>query len=399
MKMKTNLNKLLTAIVLCALFFVALPGIAAATEDETLDIYGNRMILRLEDETDLADANYDGRVSVADITQIGLIILGRESKLTLVDSADRIVTVNKPVERIVTEAPATTEGISILGILFPGISELPVTSGTHYDVYYETVFELDPDIFLTAVVPVPGLEDVIATLEPEIPVVALNFYEPHTMVENTRKLRYVLNTEKNGDEFIAWYEGEINDITEKTAGLSEDEKPEVFLKIGGWTPEALSTFTNSMPGIRYQMEIAGGINIADEEEFGELEFVQEVDQEWLIEQNPDIVTAMIWEVYYPGALGYEVDDNSVAHAAREEIMAMDVFSGGKAVEEGKVYLYEDELMVTPRFVVGLAYMAKWFHPELFSDLDPQAIHQQYLTDFMRIDYDLSEHGVFAYPEP
>ncbi|MCK4732595.1 MAG: hypothetical protein KAT65_09065, partial [Methanophagales archaeon] len=79
-KMKTNLNKFLTTIVLCtALCLVALPGIgiASATEDEILDIYGNaneddnidmrdltftaRMILRLEDETDLADANYDGR--------------------------------------------------------------------------------------------------------------------------------------------------------------------------------------------------------------------------------------------------------------------------------------------------------------------------------------------------
>ncbi|MEA2051476.1 MAG: ABC transporter substrate-binding protein [Euryarchaeota archaeon] len=430
--MKTK-NKLLTAIVLCSVLLVALPGIGIATaqEDETLDIYGNaneddiidmrdltftaRMILRLEDETGLADANYDGRISVADMTQIGLIILGRESKLTLVDSADRIVTVNKPVEKIITEAPATTEAISLLGawdrvvgrgvymtdeILFPGITELPATSGTqHYDVYYETVFELDPDIFLTAVVPVPGLEDVIATLEPEIPVVALNFYEPRTLVENTRKLRYVLNTEEKGEEFIAWYEGVINDITEETAGLSEGDKPKVFLKICGWTPEALSTFTDTMPGMRYQMEIAGGINIADEEEFGELEFVPEVDQEWLIEQNPDIVLAMVWEAYYPGVMGYGVEDTTVAEVTREEIMAMDVFAGGKAVEEGKVYLYEDTLPVSPRFVVFIAYMAKWFHPTLFSDLDPQAIHQQYLTDFMRIDYDLSEHGVFAYLEP
>ena len=54
---------------------------------------------------------------------------------------------------------------------------------------------------------------------------------------------------------------------------------------------------------------------------------------------------------------------------------------------------------TPRFVVAMAYWAKWLHPELFEDLDPKAIHQQYLTDFMRIDYDLDEHGVFAYPEP
>jgi iron complex transport system substrate-binding protein len=430
--MKTkSLNKLLTAIVLCTLLLVALPGIgiAAAQDDDTLDIYGNaneddtidmrdftytaRIILWLEDETTLADANFDGDVNVLDMTQIGLIILGRESKLTLVDSADRIVTVNKPVEKIVTDSPATTEGISLLGawgrvvgrnaymtneILFPGITELPVTSSM-LDVYYETVFELDPDIFLTAATPAPGLEDVIATLEPEIPVVALNFYEPHTLAKNTRKLRYVLNTEEKGEAYLAWHEGVINDITEKTAGLSEDEKPQVFIKVCGWTPEALSTFTDTMPGMRYQMEIAGGINIADEEEFGELEFVPEVDKEWLIEQNPDIVLAMIWEAYYPGVMGYEVDDTTVAEATREEIMAMDVFAEGKAVEEGKVYLYEDELPVSPRFVVFIAYMAKWFHPELFSDLDPQAIHQEYLTDFMHIDYDLSEHGVFAYPEP
>jgi iron complex transport system substrate-binding protein len=427
MKNKT-LASLEIAIVFCLLFLVALPGIATATEDETLDIYGNaneddiidmrdltitaRMILRLEDETELADANYDGRISVADMTQIGLIILGRESKLTLVDFTDRIVTVNKPVERIVFYRPDTAEAVKLLGawdrvvgrdpflneILFPEMCELPVTSGHLYEIYYEEVFEVDPDIFITAVITAPGLEDIIATLEPEgIPVVALNFYEPHTMVENIRKLRYVLNTEESGEEFIAWYEGVIDDIAEETAGLSEDEKPKVFLKIGGYTPEALATFTDTMPGIEYQVEIAGGINIAAD--LPGPGMVWEVDQEWLIEQNPDIVTAMIWDVYYPGALGYEVDDDSVAEATREEIMAMDVFAGGKAVEDGKVYLYEDELFNTPRFVVGVAYMAKWFHPELFSELDPRAIHQQYLTDFMRIDCDLEEHGVFVYPEP
>jgi iron complex transport system substrate-binding protein len=424
--MKTK-NKLLTAIVFCLLFLVALPSIATASEDETLDIYGNaneddiidmrdltftaRMILGLEDETELADANYDGRISVADMTQIGLIILGRESKLTLVDATERIVTVNKPVKRIVVHHPSNIEAIKVVGaedrvvgicnpideILFPQMSELPLLGTMGYDIYYEEIFELEPDIFIILKLPLPGFEDVVATLEPEITVVALNFYEPHTLVENTRKLRYVLNTEESGEEFIAFYEGVIEDIAEETAGLSEDEKPRVFLKIGGWTPEALSTFTDSLPGIRYQMEIAGGINIAAD--LPGPGFVPELDQEWLIEQNPDIVTAMIWEAYNPGALGYEVDDDSVAEVAREEIMAMDVFAEGKAVEEGKVYLYEDKLMITPRFVVGVAYMAEWFHPELFSDLDPQAIHQQYLTDFMGIDYDLSEHGVFAYPEP
>jgi iron complex transport system substrate-binding protein len=145
------------------------------------------------------------------------------------------------------------------------------------------------------------------------------------------------------------------------------------------------------------MEIVGGINLAAD--LPGTGFVMELDPEWLTERNPEIVTAQIWDGYYPGVVGYEIDDDSVAEATREEIMAMDVFAGGKAVETGKVYLYEVELFATLRFVVGIAYMAKWFHPELFSELDPQAIHQQYLTDFICIDYDLSEHGVFAYPEP
>jgi iron complex transport system substrate-binding protein len=382
-----------------------------ANEDDEINMvdvtYTELIIMEHVDETQLADGKYDGEIDILDVTQIELIILGREKELTLIDSADRIVTVEKPMERIVVHHPSTAEAVKLLGaedravgicnhineVLFPEMSELPLLGTMGYDIYYEEVFELEPDIFITPKLPIPGFEDLVATLEPEITVVALNFYEPPTMVENIRKLRYILNTKEDGDAFIAFYEGVMNDITEKTAGLTEDEKPRVFLKIGGWTPDALSTFTDT-----YQTEIAGGINIAAD--LPGPGFVPEIDKEWLIEQNPDIVTAMIWKVYYPGALGYEVDDTSVAIAAREEIMAMDVFASGKAVEEGKVYLYEDKLMITPRFVVGIAYMAKWFHPGLFGDdFDPQAIHQQYLTDFLGIDYDLDEHGVFGYPEP
>ncbi len=38
-----------------------------------------------------------------------------------------------------------------------------------------------------------------------------------------------------------------------------------------------------------------------------------------------------------------------------------------------------------------------FHPDLFADMDPEAIHQEFLTDFQELDYDLNEHGVFVYP--
>jgi iron complex transport system substrate-binding protein len=49
-------------------------------------------------------------------------------------------------------------------------------------------------------------------------------------------------------------------------------------------------------------------------------------------------------------------------------------------------------------VIGFAYIAKWLYPDLFEDLDPKALHQEYLTRFLKLDYDLDERGVFVYPE-
>ena len=427
MKNKT-LASLEIAIVFCLLFLVALPSIASATEDDTLDIYGNadeddiidmrdltftaRMILRLEDETTLADANYDGRISVADMTQIGLIILGRESKLTLVDSADRIVTVNKPVERIVIGVPSTAETTSLLGawdrvvgrdyfttdeILFLGTSELPVCVGlTHYDVYYETVFELDPDIFLTSVIPIPGFEDVVATLEPEIPVVALNFEDPATLVENIRKQRYILNTEEKGEEFIAFYEGVINEIEEITSGLSEEEKTQVF----HWAfyydyTEQYMAYAGDIPGLQAQMEIVGGINIAEDLTGG----FPYVSEEWLLKQDIDVIVCYVSPMIIPGIFGYDIDDMAVAQETREWVMDPDenpALAESDAVKDGRVYLHLVGIEGSPKFVVALAYMAKWLHPELFGDdFDPKEIHQEYL-DFMGVDLG---DAVLFWPEP
>ncbi len=49
-------------------------------------------------------------------------------------------------------------------------------------------------------------------------------------------------------------------------------------------------------------------------------------------------------------------------------------------------------------VIGLAYYAEWFHPDLF-DMDAQAIHQEYIDKFCGIDFDVAEHGVFVYSRP
>lgn len=47
---------------------------------------------------------------------------------------------------------------------------------------------------------------------------------------------------------------------------------------------------------------------------------------------------------------------------------------------------------------ALATMAKWLYPETFAYLNPEEIHQEYIDTFFGIDFDVSEQGVFEYPQ-
>jgi iron complex transport system substrate-binding protein len=40
-------------------------------------------------------------------------------------------------------------------------------------------------------------------------------------------------------------------------------------------------------------------------------------------------------------------------------------------------------------------MAKWMHPELFADIDPEAMNAEYLERFHGMPY----RGVYVYPYP
>ncbi|MCD4791058.1 MAG: hypothetical protein K8R37_13765, partial [Bacteroidales bacterium] len=108
-----KINTILAGIVM-SLLLLTLPAAASdftlgvfgnANEDDTINMqdvtYTELIILEYKDQTELADAKYDDRINMQDVTQIELIILGKDKEITLIDEVDRIVTVEKPVERMV----------------------------------------------------------------------------------------------------------------------------------------------------------------------------------------------------------------------------------------------------------------------------------------------------------
>ena len=425
------------AIVLCSVFLVALSCIAADQKQETqkvsasevtttaseddfvLEIYGNaneddcidmrdytytaRIICWLEDETDLADANYDGRISVADMTQIGLIILGRESELTFIDDLENINTIKKPIERIIVMNTPLGEAIQILKatdrvvgvgqhipdrkVAFPELSKLPCV-GSIPEPDFEMILSLNPDAVL--MYGAYGDESQYYLYKDHLPdsiaVIYSSIYDVLSTREDLEKLGYILDRRDEAEEFIDWYRGYIDTIKSRTEGLSEDEKPQVYFSFGG------SKYLYLTKTKEVMLEMAGGINIA-----ADLEGRQPaVAPEWLIEQNPDVIVAGTWELFSIPS-GYESDDLSVMEEIRDNIINRPELVRINAVESDMVYIVHREIIQGPCMFIGGAYYAKWIHPKLFDDLDPQAIHQEYLDRFRRIDFNIYEHGVFVYP--
>jgi len=379
-----------------------------ANEDATIDMrdvtYIKLVIFGKKPETKFCDANYDGKVSMLDVVQTKLIILGKEAKLTFIDSREgyprKIVTVEKPVKRIIPFADSQADAIKVLGavdkvvgvgteiknkpILYPIMSKLPDVGnvwGAGPDI--EAIISLNPDILLTYEFR-PSPEELDDKLEgTDIKVVRFTF---DVNMAPFKIMGYILDKRDEAEEFIDFFENHMDLIKERVEGLSEDEKPKVYIE---WCRPYLAF--NKLSGAGQMCEMAGGINIAADLTGVGSPHSLVVDPEWVVEQNPDIIIKVVSE-----NTGYDVDDVEGIKTARDEIMTRPGWESINAVKNGKVYLISIELLDGPHAVVAAQYFAKWLHPELFEDLDPAAFHQEYLDRYMGINYDVKEHGIFVY---
>ena len=401
----------LVGIALCTLLLIS-P--ALASDAGTLDIYGNAneddtidmrdlthvklVFFGKKTETELADAKYDGKINPLDFIQIKLIIVGKEKELTVVDSADRIVTVEKPVERIIPYYYGNLETIRslklekdrIVGvskeaienkIFYPEFSDYPSIGGT-YSPDIEKILSLNPDVVFASQYwgnkYGKKLEDVGITM------LYFEFWMPETYYEEVKKLGYILGKNEEAGELIEFYEGLLSTIKEKVDEIPEDEKPRAYF-------ESKKPYNTAAKGAGYhqKLEMAGGNNL-----FNDLSGYPTVDPEEVVKRNPEIIV----KKPHPEG-GYDEEDPTVFKEIQNEIMSRPELKKVSAVKMNRVFVTSGDIYAGASYPLAVGYLSKCFHPELFKDLNPKAFHQEYLTIFQGLDYNVYEHGVFVYPEP
>jgi len=403
-----KINAILAGIAI-SLLLLALP---AAASDYTLGIYGNaneddtinmqdvtyteRIILEYSDQTQLSDGMYDDRINMQDVTQIELIILGQENELTLIDQADRIVTVPRPIERVVLVGMLNSLRTLVQLDVADKIVATSTVAGFIYDEpgrfkYFSPLHRAAAELGEIPRIDYknPNLEFIL-TLKPDLIMSYAAYSDSDMIQENTgiptvlsgkstggdlsfeqhRFMGIVMGRENEAEELILYVNEKLDELRDVTSGMSDSEKPKVLVVHlgGGGVPEDITTVM-----VRYDpVEIAGGINVA-EECIGEPSSVV-VSKEYIIAWNPDIIL-----------LGSSPSKEH--HISIEDVLSDPDLQTLNAIKNKRVY-YAKGCMIgwDPATVTAEAfYFAKLFHPDEFVDMDVEKECNEILERFYGVD--------------
>lgn len=294
-----------------------------------------------------------------------------------------------PPGRIVSLTPIASELICIFGCIDrivgrddhstfpPALGEKPaVGSGVYRTISAKRVLDLDPDIVVTGRrVPQEEFEKIGSA---GVPVVVIGTgCELEALITNILTLGKRMAAEKKAGELVDFLERYANLIRDRTGDLNIEGKPRVYNECA-FRRYITKTCTTADEVI----SIAGGTNIAPDEDLGRLE----VSGEWVIRSNPDVILSQV------SSTSPATEETLLAK--RDEVLERPELKGTNAVRNGRVYISHLSIRRGPRMVGYLLYLAKWFHPELFEDIDPAAVEKDMLQKF----YGLDLEGVWAYPE-
>jgi iron complex transport system substrate-binding protein len=342
-----------------------------------------------------------------------------QAPLTLTDIAGRQVTLNAPVKRmllgegrqlyliaslepkdplahvvawrtdLIAADPATyAQYLEV----FPKLAKLPAFKGQEDSLIdIESAIIQKPDVVLLNLEAMQANKDAnyiekLAALN--IPVVYVDFR--HRPLENTeptiRLLGRIMGREARAEEIISFRRQAMATVTNVLAA-KQPKRPNVFVeRIGGYSQDCCLSFGAENFG-KY-VELAGGHNIGSDiipSTFGQ------ISPEQVIVADPVhvVVTSADWQAYVPGGHWIPLGPGADPRLTRKKLewfTTRDAYTGIAAKKARNFHGIWHQFYNSPYEFVAVQQLAKWFHPDLFADLDPNATFAEYHRRFLPIGY-------------
>lgn len=202
----------------------------------------------------------------------------------------------------------------------------------------------------------------------------------------------ILDRRDEADAFTDFYTAQMNRIYATVDQIPLEDRPVVFIEqAAGYNPnECCNTFGGANLG--RLVDLAGGRNWGTRMFPG---FGGNVSLEAVFADDPDVLigTGANWSEANPATMavlfGYEASPEAV-QARLAALAARPGWPEMSAVKNGQFHSVYHQFYNSPYHFVAMQAFAKWFHPELFADLDPEATMVELHERFLPIDYS----GVF-----
>ncbi|MCW4019586.1 MAG: ABC transporter substrate-binding protein [Candidatus Bathyarchaeota archaeon] len=319
----------------------------------------------------------------------------QKKTVAVVDGLGVNVTVEAPVERVITLDPGLTEIVCVLGcesklvgreststmiVRPPSIEDVPVV-----DYNVEAILELEPDLIISGAA-LDYYRDKYEQLQAAgIPVFVTDSasaepspFSNETVIDRScdlvTTLSKFLGAEENATKYVNFCQHYNDLVRDRIANLTRDQMPVVMLE---WAQPYMTSV------ISYQQSV-GAINIAENQTVT----YPVLSAEFVVSANPDIIIEAITSPTH-NETDFIVMSDSILN--RPEL------SDVNAVKNGKVYIYDYVVMregVGGHEVVGFLYWAKWCHPELFADIDPAAVN----SELNQLLFGRDAQGTYVYPQ-
>ncbi|WP_337185627.1 ABC transporter substrate-binding protein [Phenylobacterium sp.] len=268
----------------------------------------------------------------------------------------------------------------------PQFTTLPKTPSSAADFNVETVLAAQPKVAVVSLGSGPT-DAQVAQLEAAGVTVAFIDFFTHPFENQARSLNLLgrlTGREAQADAYNAFRAGKLKVIADRVAAIPEDQRPTVFLEAhAGNGPDCCNS-----PGqgnVGDYIAFVGGRNIGAEvlkTAFGKISL------EYVIQKDPAVYIAT-GGPHLAKAGGYVVGPQFSAaqsQASLARVTARRGIASLGAVRGGRVHGLSHQLINSPIDIVAVEALARWIHPELFSDLDPRATLDTINSRFLAVPY-------------
>lgn len=276
--------------------------------------------------------------------------------LTIQDASGTEITIEEEPERIVSTSPSETEILFALGLgdKVVGVSDYadyPEAAlekervGGVVDPNAEAIIALEPDLVISGISMSDDVADKLRNLD--LVTYKNDGQSLEEILDNILKIGQVVNAQTEAEELVAEMQADIDAVKEAVADVAEADKKKVYLEFTpGWTVGS-GEFLDEL------ITIAGGINVASE-----LEGWAEVNEEKIIEEDPDVI------LFAKDAVDFETEQ-----PLAELIQDRSGWTEITAIQNDRLVGIDENIVsrIGPRVTDALKQFAEAIYPELYSE--------------------------------